>query len=283
MEHESTDDEHLFEDNVDKDVYHGTQFEESMLSDQEKKGPDDPIFNPATIFDPTFQLRMIFSGKKEFQKAVTSHAIRSRTIKFSKNDKERIYATCPAKDCGWRINLRIMEDGCSWQVTEYRPKHTCATKSKVKNMKSKWLADKYLHKFKTDPKRNVKAWRMDVIKNLNSHVSTHQAYRAKRLALNHIQGTSNKQFSKLWEYGEELRRSNPGSTIILGTKLDEASNSRFSTMYLCFKGLKDGFLSGCRPIIGVDDCHLEILFFDIKVILHIKSLFFSSKTRNLQN
>ncbi|KAG8380694.1 hypothetical protein BUALT_Bualt06G0042600 [Buddleja alternifolia] len=30
---------------------------------------------------------------------------------------------------------------------------------------------------------------------------------------------------------------------------------RFSHFNVCFKALKDGFLGGCRPIIGVDGCH----------------------------
>ncbi|KAG8387276.1 hypothetical protein BUALT_Bualt02G0004600 [Buddleja alternifolia] len=31
----------------------------------------------------------------------------------------------------------------------------------------------------------------------------------------------------------------------------------FGKFYVCFKGLKDGFLAGCRPYIGVDGCHLK--------------------------
>ncbi|KAK4390501.1 hypothetical protein Sango_2113400 [Sesamum angolense] len=34
-------------------------------------------------------------------------------------------------------------------------------------------------------------------------------------------------------------------------------NKKFDRLYICFKALKEGFLSGCRPIIGVDGCHLK--------------------------
>ncbi|KAG8380300.1 hypothetical protein BUALT_Bualt06G0001300 [Buddleja alternifolia] len=38
---------------------------------------------------------------------------------------------------------------------------------------------------------------------------------------------------------------------------DSSGELRFSYFYVCFKALKDGFLGGCRPIIGVDGCHLK--------------------------
>ncbi|KAL0447666.1 UNVERIFIED_CONTAM: hypothetical protein Slati_1894500 [Sesamum latifolium] len=33
--------------------------------------------------------------------------------------------------------------------------------------------------------------------------------------------------------------------------------SKFGKLYVCFEGLKLGFLAGCRKIIGVDGCHLK--------------------------
>ncbi|KAK4403266.1 hypothetical protein Sango_0695200 [Sesamum angolense] len=42
--------------------------------------------------------------------------------------------------------------------------------------------------FRTDPNRNVKGFRKDIIKDIRCHVSKHQAYRAKRKALNAIEG-----------------------------------------------------------------------------------------------
>ncbi|KAL0374433.1 UNVERIFIED_CONTAM: hypothetical protein Sradi_3359000 [Sesamum radiatum] len=75
-------------------------------------------------------------------------------------------------------------------------------------------------------------------------------------ALKKLEGTPEHQFSKLWDYAEELRRTNPGSTIILGVN-DESGENRFEKFYVCFSAMKDGFLGGCRPIIGVDGCHLK--------------------------
>lgn len=31
-------------------------------------------------------------------------------------------------------------------------------------------------------------------------------------------------------------------------------------MYFCLSGLRDGFLDGCRPLIGLDRCFLKALY-----------------------
>ncbi|KAL0416055.1 UNVERIFIED_CONTAM: hypothetical protein Slati_3437400 [Sesamum latifolium] len=91
---------------------------------------------------------------------------------------------------------------------------------------------------------------------LRFHVSKDQAYRAKRQALKKLEGSPEYQYTKLWDYVEEVRKTNIGSTVILGIE-EENGEVRFNRFYMCFKALKEGFLAGCRPIIGVDGCHLK--------------------------
>ncbi|KAK4384168.1 hypothetical protein Sango_3085700 [Sesamum angolense] len=126
----------------------------------------------------------------------------------------------------------------------------------VKNVKTNWIKDKYLQKFKSDPKRNVKGFRVDIINELRVNVSRHQAYRAKNAALKQLEGSPEWQYSRLWDYSEEIRKTNPGSTVIVGTEQVDGEE-RFSRFYVCFGALKAGFKAGCRPIIGVDGCHLK--------------------------
>ncbi|KAK4389983.1 hypothetical protein Sango_2061600 [Sesamum angolense] len=165
-------------------VVSDNDMDEHRLSEDDENEPNFPVFNPVEMYNPSLELGMIFCSKKEFKKAVQSYAIKQkRSVKFTKNDSFRVYAVCSG---GWL------------------------------NVKTSWLSERYLQDFKSDPKRDVKGWRVDIMNQLRCHISRDQAYRAKRQALKKLEGSPEQQFTKLWDYAEELRRTNPGSTIILG-------------------------------------------------------------------
>ncbi|KAL8547230.1 hypothetical protein ACS0TY_006810 [Phlomoides rotata] len=90
-------------------------------------------------------------------------------------------------------------------------------------------------------------WGINLVK-MQNESTFQQAYRAKTKALEIIEGFPYEQYSKLWDYAQELRNSNLNSTIIL----DNDEEGRFRGMYLCFDAVKRGFKSGCRPFIGVE-------------------------------
>ncbi|KAI3465983.1 hypothetical protein Pfo_022646 [Paulownia fortunei] len=222
MKNDSVDDDALFESNVDQMarvdenlgnesiessdseadiVQNDNVLDEHKLSDGDEVGPNYPVFNPALVFDPIFKLGMIFSTKPEFKKTVQSHAIKTKgTLKFTKKDKVGVYVRCAEEDCKWRIKLVKVNDESTFQIREYNPDHSCPRTFNVKNMITNWLCEIYIQRFKSDPKRTVKGFRVDVINKLRCkrtvigfrvdvinklrcNVSKAQAYRAKRKAL----------------------------------------------------------------------------------------------------
>lgn len=76
------------------------------------------------------------------------------------------------------------------------------------------------------------------------------------MALEKLQGTPDYQYTRLWDYADELRKRNPGSTVILGIE-EVGVTKRFSKFYICLDALKKVWRDGWRPIIGVDGCHLS--------------------------
>ena len=63
----------------------------------------------------------------------------------------------------------------------------------------------------------------------------------------------------LHQYANEVKKVMPTSTIKLMTEPAEQGieGRRFKRFYVCLGPLKEGFKDGCRPLIGLDGCHLK--------------------------
>ncbi|XP_073133760.1 uncharacterized protein [Henckelia pumila] len=241
----------------DEDVIDTDDFRSCEKSDGDKDLKNFPVFSTTDQYDPIFELGMLFSTKNELRHARHSHAIKTmRNLKITKNDKIRMYAKCADRKCEWRLHALKITEECTFQVREYVSKHTCVKSYKVKNLTSSWLSRKYVNKFRSDPKRNLKGFRVDVREDIRCHVSDYQAYKARSLAVELFEGQTDSQYALLWDFVDEIKRTNPGSAVIIGTESVDGYN-RFDRFYMCLYALKLGFLSGCRRFIGVDGCHLK--------------------------
>ncbi|KAL0301426.1 UNVERIFIED_CONTAM: hypothetical protein Sradi_6419400 [Sesamum radiatum] len=191
---------------------------EDFNSDKDSDEGDGPKY-PVFSDIETFDPRFEI-GMLFSSKKEVRNAIHSHAVKTRRNIKI-------TKNDKRRLYARCVEEGCDWKL------HALV------------IGDKSTFQIRDyNDKHDCGA---------NYH-----AYRAKWNALKKIEGLSMDQYGMLWDYVEELRRSNPGSTFILSRVASDGSGgSKFGKLYVCFEGLKMGFLAGCRKIIGVDGCHLK--------------------------
>jgi hypothetical protein len=116
--------------------------------------------------------------------------------------------------------------------------HCCSKTFKVHSFTSNFLAERYLESFRAYQDMNMKNFSRIIQKDWNMAAGRSKLHRARRLAMKVIYGDEEAQYKMLWDYANELRRSNPVSSFSLS--LDE--NRRFRRCYMYLETSKRGFL-----------------------------------------
>lgn len=239
--------------------------EEESTDDEGLQLPADQIegqvnlkfktFRQEDINNPSFKVGMVFDSVETLRKAITEYGLKNRVdIKMPRNDQRRLRAHC-ADGCPWTLYASKDSRVKAFMVKTYYGKHNCQKEWVLKRCTSNWLADKYLDSFRADDKMSLANFGKTMQKEWNLTPSRSKLARARRIALKKIYGDESEQYNQLWDYGHELRRSNPGSAFYLNIV-----NNHFSTCYMSLDACKRGFLYGCRPLICLDGCHIKTKF-----------------------
>ncbi|GJY38850.1 hypothetical protein Tco_0425214, partial [Tanacetum coccineum] len=80
-----------------------------------------------------------------------------------------------------------------------------------------------------------------------------QCKRAKQRAVFDFEGGLIEHYGRLWEYMHVVLDINPRSSCILEEEETKHGNQYFKRMYICFKGVADGWKPGCRRVIRVEN------------------------------
>ncbi|KAK8674102.1 hypothetical protein V6N13_112400 [Hibiscus sabdariffa] len=195
-----------------------------------------PEFNyVADMDDPIFSVGMLFADKKQLKVAVKNVSIKDRVnVVVKKDDKIRFRVVCK-EGCDWTLYARKFTKDANdptFQIRTYKSKHTCCKDYANRNMDYKWLCNKYMHCFLVDPNFSLSSFESLVYKD-------------------YVLIVPSEQYSKIGSYAEEIRNTNPGSSVLC--KLD---GGLFQKMYVSFKACVSG-LAHCRPFISIDGCHLK--------------------------
>ncbi|KAF8400180.1 hypothetical protein HHK36_013476 [Tetracentron sinense] len=100
--------------------------------------------------------------------------------------------------------------------------------------------------------------RSEIRETYGIETSKWQLYRARVKARDEIEGNHGKSYNKMPVYAEVVRETNSSSLVkIEYDRLNLNVNPKFKRFFICFEAMKNGFLEGCRPFIGLDGCHLK--------------------------
>nr|AAT40523.2 Mutator transposable element, putative [Solanum demissum] len=167
--------------------------------DSEFEDCNFPKHNPKIgAFNPELELGMVLDNKKEFKEAVVANQAKiGKSIRWTKDDRERARAKCRTNACKWRILGSLMQrDISTFQIKTFVSEHTCfGWNYNNKTINSSWIARKYVDRVKSNKNWRTSEFRDTLSRELKFHVSMHQARRAKEKAIAMIDGDINDQFA----------------------------------------------------------------------------------------
>ncbi|XP_052728489.1 uncharacterized protein LOC128195289 [Vigna angularis] len=211
-----------------------------------------------SMADYKWEVGTIFSGKEDFKDAIRRYAVQAgRDLKFVKNDKRRVRVRCMGGQgkCPWVAYCGYLPSRKIWQLRKIIDTHGCSRQLNIKLMNAQWLSQEIDRSLVDNPNLRVNDIRTKALRKWNTNVSISKARRAKLIATRQVEGDFKEQYKRIYDYGHELLRCNPGSTVQI--KVDSHNgDSIFQRMYVCLKACKDSFIS-CRPIICLDGCFLK--------------------------
>ncbi|KAL0008842.1 hypothetical protein SO802_010344 [Lithocarpus litseifolius] len=198
-----------------------------------------------------------FNDDDDTESLVGSNDDEPATGSIEKNEKEKISVYCKNK-CGWRCDASKVSGELTFQIKTWIPECTCPRTLQNSQVTLAYFARKYMQDFSKNPNWTIEGVKHYVKDKLEVDISVSQVYRSKRKAIDLIIGDEQLQYGKLEDYTEMIRLNDVGSRVILPTKMEnENSQPIFRRVYIRYNALKIGFLGGCRPIIGLDGCHLK--------------------------
>ncbi|XP_058733836.1 uncharacterized protein LOC131605506 [Vicia villosa] len=237
----------------------------SDYSDEGEKAKHPSFVAPKNFNDYKWVLGTLFSTKEDFKEAVASYAVHNgRDLRFVQNDKTKVRVGCK-EGCGWVSLCSKLPNEDTWQLRTLNDNHTCNREFNVRMFNTNWLGKKLYSTVRINPHVKLTAICEKVHEKWNAGMNRMKAYRARKVALNIVEGSFKEQYRRLYDYTHELLKSNPNNTIKLNVQATEQQPEEhvsrpllpsFHRLYMCLDACKKSFRI-CRPIIGVDGCFLK--------------------------
>ena len=117
----------------------------------------------------------------------------------------------------WLLKAGLDNMTGGFVIKVYAVVHKCQKAWELKALTANFLTNFFIDEFRDDQKMGLGTFSRKVTKELHITVNRWKLARARKQALKIIHGDEDEQFSKLWDYGQELRTCNPGSTFLVST------------------------------------------------------------------
>ncbi|CAA0822308.1 Unknown protein, partial [Striga hermonthica] len=210
----------------------------------------DPECDKKTI---QFVLGMRFVSVAQCKDAIQSHAVyNGLNIQFMRSSEKQVEARC-TDGCPWKLYASLVRAEGMVAIKTLVSEHKCHRDMNTRQASSSWVAKEFLEKFGKKTRMKVGDLEEQILDKYAVQPSRWKLYRGKYKALELLRGTETEHYACLRSYIAELQRVDRSGRFEL--LLDVGSV--FKAFFVVFSSLRQGFLEGCRPVIGFDGCFLK--------------------------
>ncbi|KAH7852922.1 hypothetical protein Vadar_030998 [Vaccinium darrowii] len=120
-----------------------------------------------------------------------------KRVQFIKSDRNKVRAICKdsgKKECPWLIYASYVPTDAMYRVKRYDSEHTCSRSFHVSWVSTKWILKKHSNRIRSNPTWPVKSLAETIETEHTIKVHIQKVYRAKKKALEMIQGGTIEQF-----------------------------------------------------------------------------------------
>ncbi|KAL5700856.1 hypothetical protein ACHQM5_026259 [Ranunculus cassubicifolius] len=117
---------------------------------------------------------------------------------------------------------------------------------------SRWIKCKIIGRIKDNVQYSPSDIVKDMLREHGAEVSYSKAWKAREMAVTEVYGCYKEAYKNMGHFLQKLKETNPGTICFIKTSPDGS----FERVFIFFKACIDGFLNGCKPIVGIDGTHL---------------------------
>lgn len=166
---------------------------------------------------------MVFEDVNEFRDVVTKYVLQ-RGVKLEKyvNESKKVRVRC-REGCPWLLYASINKSTNDFQIKTYNPKHRCIKTTRNSMCNAKFLHKHFKDRISEQPNMKIFQFQQLIRKELGIHVGKSTARRDRGKILQDLMGNHVKKFGRIFDYRDEILRSNPGTTCVV--KVDDSDDS----------------------------------------------------------
>ena len=151
---------------------------------------------------------------------------------FLKSESDRVRAICGWDGCPWLLYASKNSRTNRFQISTFNDEHHCAHNRNNRLATAKVIAQRYEHFILANPMWKIESIKATVLQDMCADVSPSKCKHAKKIVMEKLMAGMKSEYTRVFDYQEELLRSNPGSTVAVCLDPKNMDQNIFQRFYV---------------------------------------------------